>query len=124
MWRLKSFGQADFPAFTATLGLSFLMTINVFLLFLLFEIIFSFSIFKVFDMLTIKIVGLCVLAVFGGLNFLLFNYKEKYKRVIKKYEKEQKTIRNRNSIVIVTYVILSFVLLLFLVGVSKDINYG
>lgn len=96
-------GKSDAPEWNAFIGVSSMMFLNMIFLGLLLEL-FGIRIFVV-GTTPKKIVLVIAIALFG-LNYLLFTHSGKYKTIAKEYHNEKS--KERNTIILWLYIILSF----------------
>lgn len=87
-------------AWSAVLGLSFLLIINAILIL---NKVFDISRFEN-DRIIVWIIGAVILIA----NFFLFDYKAKYKNVVNKYKNESDTSRKVGNSIVLIYVITTF----------------
>jgi hypothetical protein len=98
------------------LTLSFLNYINFLALSLISEILTGYGFSQIgYSKTTVLIPGVF----FFILNYFIFIYQEKYKKIIKKFENESKKSRTKGTIFSWIYVVLSFMLPIFLINIER-----
>lgn len=114
IYRANLIGSAkDIAEFVALIYLSGLIFIN---LFVAGSFLRKINLFPFF-FTNKKQVILCIICLFA-LNYFLFLYKRRYKKIISKYEKETEERRKKGNLFLWIYVIISF-LLIFVVSFYK-----
>ena len=117
-WNLKKWGESDFPQGNALLGVSFMMYINLGLLAVVLQF-FGIQIFFLEEVpkKEIIILGLILLAI----NYFIFLYKGKYKKIVKMFDNETEKQKSRNILFLWIYVFLSFIIPSILLYIYKNI---
>ena len=118
---LRDWGENDIPQFNALLGVSFLIYLNTFTLFIGVKLITEFRILEQIKFSkTQAVIGFMVI---GLINYYIFIHASKYKLIAKQFNKESKGERKTRFYWCLFYVIFSFasffVLLLILSPSSR-----
>ncbi len=107
-------GKDDMPEWTAVIGVSIMMFINLFFLGLLLQYVGIIVIIGGEEPVPKNIILYIALG-FLGLNYFLFFHSEKYESITKELEKENIKERNKNTILLWLYTILSFLFPIILI---------
>ncbi len=107
------------PQWNATLGVSFMMFFNLFVLGLLLQYVGIIVVVGGGEPIP-KMTVLYILSGFYGLNYFLFMHTDKYKSITKELKKESTKKRRKNTILLWLYTILSFLLPVLLAFLIRD----
>jgi hypothetical protein len=117
-WNLRAWGKNDVPHWNALFGVSFMMSLNLGIIAGVIDII-GLPIFKEkTPIIEILIFSFTVLV----LNYFWLVYKNRYKKIYRKFKNESKNQRFRNTILLWLYVVMSFVIVSFIAIISGNIN--
>ncbi|MEE4258118.1 MAG: hypothetical protein V2I62_00025 [Bacteroidales bacterium] len=115
---MRAWGKNDVPHWNALFGVSFMMSLNLGIIAGVIDII-GLPIFKEkTPIIEILIFSFTVLV----LNYFWLVYKNRYKKIYRKFKNESKNQRFRNTILLWLYVVMSFVIVSFIAIISGNIN--
>lgn len=117
LWNLRMWGENDIPHLNSLLGVTFLVFLNIYFIFILCGFIFSFKAISIFNSTNIfPIVSYLVIL---AINYFVLIWKDEYKILRKKYENETEAERNRKYWFCLYYVVASFILPIFIILITS-----
>ena len=110
-WQLKLYGKEDVPEYTALLGVALIMGLHSFTLYayMVNSLIHLDYLDSFITIPTIFIIG--IFFIFIAINYPWFIYKNRYLKIVKKYENENKRKRQKKLFVLWIFVLFSFFIL-------------
>ena len=105
-WNLQTWGKSDVPHFNALLGLTFLVFLNIYALLMIVELLTEYSFFNFLGFGIWNAVIIYWAA--GVINYFIFLYKGKYKKIAKDFVKESNIKKNKRFVWCLVYTAFSF----------------
>ena len=116
-WQLKLWGESEGPEFTALLGVSFLLFLNIYGVLLLIDYLTGFSIIRFLQIGSLKI-SLGILLIIG-FNYLLFIRGNNFEAIARDFKGEDESQSRVKLIFIFLYIFLSFFMIISIAKLSE-----
>ncbi|NOZ34397.1 MAG: hypothetical protein GXO80_03755 [Chlorobi bacterium] len=114
-WNLKTWGAKDVPEWNASFGIAFLMMLNIFVVYIIFDIFSEEPIFNE----TPKLLLMGIMLVFMITTYFWFVHKKRYLKIVKKYKDETKKQRLTRGLLVFLYVVFSIGIIMLLAYIKK-----